>query len=318
MIKRLLVENYQSIKTADLELGPLTLIVGQNFSGKSALLRAFHSLCFGKTGDEFIRHGEDTVTVELHTDDTIVTWEKRSGVSASYSVAGGRGNIVLPGKVFEKTGAKIPPEVAELIGIHEIEIAKDFIVTPQFQMQWDQPLVAEPGSKIARLLGMLTKLDRIVRAQMASRKDRDTQRKTAKEQRTLITQYETSLESLDWVEDCRSAVNHIQEQLTFVEDAQEDLKQAEEASRAIVEAETILASAKDLSQVKELCEQAQALRQVLGQAELAATSFVEAQQELVLRGVARDEAATTRDDARKECEDAYKEQAICEKCPLRI
>ena len=40
MIKKLIVENFKSIKRLNLELAPLTIFVGPNGSGKSSILEA--------------------------------------------------------------------------------------------------------------------------------------------------------------------------------------------------------------------------------------------------------------------------------------
>ena len=45
MLKRIRIENYRSIGEVDIELGPLTVLVGQNGSGKTNFVDAIHFLC---------------------------------------------------------------------------------------------------------------------------------------------------------------------------------------------------------------------------------------------------------------------------------
>ncbi len=42
MLKRIRIENYRSIGEVDVELGPLTVLVGQNGSGKTNFVDAIH------------------------------------------------------------------------------------------------------------------------------------------------------------------------------------------------------------------------------------------------------------------------------------
>lgn len=55
MIKRLRVKNYKSLKYLDLQLKPLTVLVGANNAGKSNILDAFQFL------GEFVQQGQGAV-----------------------------------------------------------------------------------------------------------------------------------------------------------------------------------------------------------------------------------------------------------------
>src|SRR3972149_7677268 len=89
MLRRVSVHGYQSLEDVDLELAPLTVIVGPSRSGKSALVRALRSAFFNATGAAFIRRGARAATVVLLFDDgTELSWEKVAGAGGVYVVSG--------------------------------------------------------------------------------------------------------------------------------------------------------------------------------------------------------------------------------------
>lgn len=319
MITHLHVERFQSIVEADLALGPLTLICGPNFSGKSALLRALHALCFNRTGEDFIQQGADAAFVAIEDDEGhIVSWEKPRGSSASYTIAGRLGRTVLPGKKFEKTGAKPPDEVTELLGVGAIEIDKDFTVTPQFQMQWDRPLLTASGSKMARLLGLLTKLDRIVRAQMHSRKDRDRQQREQTTQERFVEEHGATLTTLDWTGDVRMAVDHLKGVLQVAEATQDALDLARRLSNEFSEARAVITQGADNALLQASLQKAQAGLEGLVPARNLVQSYQEAR-------LAHESAEQCLNDAREELaqrkeafDAACEAQSICSSCPLRM
>jgi len=81
-IKRLHIENFRSIKTLDCEPGPYCVLIGENNSGKSNILRALN-LALGETwptersfSDEDF-HNQDTtqeIVIQVYFDETIEEW----------------------------------------------------------------------------------------------------------------------------------------------------------------------------------------------------------------------------------------------------
>jgi len=171
-LSRIVVDNFQSIKHADLQVGKLTVLVGPGRSGKSAVIRAIQSALLNATGEDFIRFGEKKCSVSLTFDDgTEITWTKERGTSATYS---------LKGKEFTKTGQQVPEEIAAYLGIGEIDVEQNFSLVPQLKDQFAPVFVlGESGSRQARILGKLTKLDAVVTAQMECRKQGDHLRREA-------------------------------------------------------------------------------------------------------------------------------------------
>lgn len=165
MFERLEVRNYQSIETLDLELGAFTVIVGPSGRGKSAFMRALTALCFNQVGAEFIRHGQSRATVGLTFDGgRVVEWSKPRDKGATY---------VLDGQEHTRVGRAVPQEVEDALRVRRIEVDKGISWRPQFHLQHDQPLLlTEAPTLAARALAKLTKLQVLVEAQVACRRDK--------------------------------------------------------------------------------------------------------------------------------------------------
>lgn len=79
MIRRVTLENFMSHKRTELDLAPgITVLVGPNNCGKSAVVAALSAVCRNDAGTYAIRHGEKTcrVTVTVQEGQTLreVTW----------------------------------------------------------------------------------------------------------------------------------------------------------------------------------------------------------------------------------------------------
>lgn len=170
------IKNYQSIADAEFEPGALTVIVGDNDAGKSAILRALHAAFFNETGAGFITKGEETATVDIaFHDDVWLRWRKKREGGAYYELA----RLDVNGErhpdetqKFTKLGAKVPPKVAQALRIARIEVDKSLTITPQVQWQDEYYfLVDKPEGQVARALAKMTKLDVVVTAQQLIRTD---------------------------------------------------------------------------------------------------------------------------------------------------
>jgi len=105
MFKRLTVKNFRTLGDVTLELAPYTVIIGQNQAGKSNTLRAMRALFTNATGDDFIRQGQNSCSVELETEEGyIVLWEKTK-TTASYTIK----HAGEDDRVFTKLAGSVPP-----------------------------------------------------------------------------------------------------------------------------------------------------------------------------------------------------------------
>ena len=63
----------------ELEFEGFATIVGKNFIGKSATLRAINAALTNRSGTDFIRWGEKVCEVRIITRDYDILWHKESG-----------------------------------------------------------------------------------------------------------------------------------------------------------------------------------------------------------------------------------------------
>lgn len=262
MLAQVVIQNFQSLESAVLDLAPLTVFVGKGDSGKSAILRALRAALFNDGGDEYVRHGTDQATVALaFADGNILIWDKPRGKGASYN---------LNGQSFTKLAGQVPEEIVAATGFREIEIDSGTTISPQIHDQFDQPFVMfESGSKIARILGSLTKLNAVVQAQLICKKNGNvwatSVNQNATEQERLMEQ-RSAMPDVDWMS---TVTDTLAQDLDILEEAQRSLDQAsslirEYGSLSEYARYDLASEHEDLEAAKVLLDKAERARSVVG------------------------------------------------------
>ena len=159
------VRNFQSIRDAHVEVSGFTVVTGSNNAGKSALVRAIRGAFTNPRGHAYVRHGAEAARVDLSfSDGQTLTWEK-----------GPRDNrYTLNGKILEKVGAGVPPEVSRL-RVEPLEAAGREI-WPQFAPQFTGQvfLLDEPGSVLAEAVADVSRVGVLNEALRLAQSDRRT------------------------------------------------------------------------------------------------------------------------------------------------
>src|SRR5208283_6021546 len=89
MIRRITLHNYMSHADTVIEpAGGLTVLVGPNNCGKSAVVSALATLCNNTSGGYMVRHNEKEARVTVETDDGHTFVWKRRGNNVSYMIDG--------------------------------------------------------------------------------------------------------------------------------------------------------------------------------------------------------------------------------------
>jgi DNA repair ATPase RecN len=147
MITLLSGKNFQCHADVTVNLGPATTIVGDNGTGKSALVRLLRWVAFNRPlGDAFVRHGESRVEGRVVVDGHEVVRVK----------GGKEGNCYfVDGEKYTAFGSKVPEAVARVLNLTE----------ENFQGQLDPPFwFVLPPSKVAEALNVVVDLDVIDRS----------------------------------------------------------------------------------------------------------------------------------------------------------
>jgi DNA repair exonuclease SbcCD ATPase subunit len=132
--------NFQRHERVVFKFDPhVTTIVGDTDTGKSSLLRALVWAMYNTpSGEEFLRHGADGVEVALRVDGRLI--KRARGTANTYS---------LDGKPFKAFGTDVPPEIAELLRVTDMNV----------QAQHDAPFWFSTGkAEVSRQLNQIVNL----------------------------------------------------------------------------------------------------------------------------------------------------------------
>lgn len=157
MISKIVIDNYQSIAHAAVELGMFTVVTGPTGSGKSGLIRAVKLPVFNQRGTSFVRHGESTCMVQLG----LLELEEKDGFAVAIRRGKGKDAYVLappgdgPHETSTKLAGTVPDNVPRLLRLS----------TLNFAGQFDSPfLLTDSAGEVARRLGELTKVTLVFEA----------------------------------------------------------------------------------------------------------------------------------------------------------
>lgn len=158
MIHSVSFKNFQSLRSVELNLGQVTVIVGHSDAGKSAIVRALQYAVFNISGNTFLTsvNGKQSSVCEVTfvTDDGSLTWQRSSSIKYLLFLNTGLLELTKLGR------GTVPKEVQDFLGIREIQIDEKTTQRIQFLGQHDTPflVVDRGGVAAARVLGTLTGL----------------------------------------------------------------------------------------------------------------------------------------------------------------
>jgi energy-coupling factor transporter ATP-binding protein EcfA2 len=141
MLNRIEIRNFQSLVHVDLDLAPLTVIVGPSSSGKSAFIRSMRALHENRRGTAFITHGERVASISAHLEQGIVTLTRSTQTAPNHYtvIPSDPAHPLYPKAEFSKLGGDVPSEVSEFLGIAPDEVPLSIA------SQFDKPYLLEPS-----------------------------------------------------------------------------------------------------------------------------------------------------------------------------
>lgn len=130
------IRNFQRIKKADFEFEPgLNVIIGTTNQGKSSTGRAIATCIFNSGKDSQVRIGATRADIGIRYNGHSVVWTRDLSAASKNSYK-------IDKKLYQKLGKGQPEEVAEALGIREVEI-DDSKVRLNFQKQMSYPFLMD-------------------------------------------------------------------------------------------------------------------------------------------------------------------------------
>lgn len=117
MIKRIEITNFMSHEHTVIEpAAGLTVLVGPNNCGKSAIVAALQILCHNENSTYVLRHGERECSVKVETDDGhVVEWRRK--IAPSY---------IIDGQTFDRLrGSGLPEELHKVLRLPRVDAGSD-------------------------------------------------------------------------------------------------------------------------------------------------------------------------------------------------
>jgi hypothetical protein len=148
------ITNFQSIRHLSFDIDGFTTIVGRNFIGKSAVLRAINAALTNASGTGFITWGESFCEVRLKNDKIDLLWHKEEGNNF----------YVVNDKKYSKIGRDDPPDEVLDAGLGPTTIGKDKLNLLYVEQFFPLFLVDKKDSRGIDLLTAAYGLDRVYKA----------------------------------------------------------------------------------------------------------------------------------------------------------
>src|SRR5262245_47548732 len=213
MIRRISLQNYMAHAHTVIELAEgLTVLVGPNNCGKSAVVSALETLCNNAPGDYMVRHDEKEASVTVQTDDghTLV-WRRDKTVS-----------YVIDGREISRLKRGVPEDLHKLLRLHKVdggETGDPFDIhfgtqkSPIF-------LLNEPGSRTA--LFFASSSDAAILLEMQKR-----HRNRVKERKSDEKRLKAEIEKLDAELDALEPLDALVVSMTRADGEYRELKELE-------------------------------------------------------------------------------------------
>lgn len=233
MLDKVVVNDFQSVEKAELELGQITTIVGPSSSGKSAMLRALY-LLFRNMSSVPVRAQSKSskTTVSAQVDDKNIFVERGKSLST----------YKINDLAYAKAGVTVPDKVKEVLNLYSA--SPDL----HFAFQFDKPyLLDETGSTVSTTLGTLTQASTLRGAA------KEGNRRALEAKRLLTTRQSDVADLKERLETEFSDVDQMQERLDKAERLYDDAvrlsKSLEETARVLTQAQQAKAATEALESV---------------------------------------------------------------------
>lgn len=142
------IQRFQSLHDVEVDLAPLTVIVGASNSGKSAFLRALRALVFNVNSPNVVTLGEKSTEIRLDREDKQWVTLERGKALSTYTLGSPESS-----EEYVKSGVSVPDPVSAFFRAPTTPDGEPY----NFSFQFDNPFLLDTsGSKVAKVLGDLS------------------------------------------------------------------------------------------------------------------------------------------------------------------
>ena len=167
----------------------LTVLVGPNNCGKSAVVTALQILAYNDNSTYVMRHGEKTCDVTVFTDDGHeITWQRKNN-STSYTI---------DGKLFDRLRSGVPEELKQSLKLNKVDLnTSSDQVDIHFGVQ-KQPvfLINEPGRTAAGFFAASSDASRLIEIQKVHKERTRSKKQDARRLETETEQLQNEVNKL--------------------------------------------------------------------------------------------------------------------------
>jgi exonuclease SbcC len=200
MIRRIELVNFMSHEHTVIEPSEgLTVLVGPNNCGKSAVVAALQILAHNENSTYVMRHGAKETRVTVWTDDGHeVEWRRKRSGGPSYTV---------DGRLFDRLGGSVPEEVRRALRLEKVSAGGE-ASTHEFDLHFGEqkaPVFLIDGSaqQAAQFFASSSDAAKLIRMQSRHRekvRDAKRDRQRAREEAEELEETLTALEPLSAIE----------------------------------------------------------------------------------------------------------------------
>lgn len=227
MISRITLQNYMSHPHTVIEpASGLTVLVGPNNCGKSAVVSAIQTLCNNTSGNHMIRHDEKEARITINTDDGHTFIWRRKGNAVSY---------IVDGREIHRVRGSIPEDLHKLLKLPRVEIAEN---GDPFDIHFGTQkspifLLNEPEGRIALFFAASSDAAILLEMQKRHRNKVQERKRDQKGLNQEIEKLSAELAALEPIKTIAISVQEAESQYHHVEELQSQIWMLDEAIRRL-------------------------------------------------------------------------------------
>jgi exonuclease SbcC len=228
VIKRIELINFMSHKHTVIEPSAgLTVLIGPNNCGKSAIVTALQILCHNLNSTYVLRHGEKECQIIVETDDGHrIEWSRKKSGSPKY---------VIDGKEFDRLKGGVPEELSRALRLPRVESGNEQLDVHFGEQKNPVFLLNDPGKTAAQFFASSSDASRLVEMQAVHKNRIRNSRSERSRLTTQSSQIETAIENLEPIRGLQEAIQKCETQFCDLSNESATIDELQINIRAIEE-----------------------------------------------------------------------------------